>query len=462
LGKYLELQTKTLYDKLNKAFFTSNSRNALILRNISLSSILKLGSIGISFIVVPITLSYLSKIEYGLWTALSSVLSWFFIFDIGIGNGLRNKITELKAKNQISEIKSLVSTAYFIFCILALIIIIVFIILNCIINWSNLLNSPKQFENEINKTAQIVFVNLTIIFVIKLFNNILYADLKQWIGDLFTLISSLISLIGIILLKKLTAPSLVYYALIYTNSTLFVNLIGSCILFSTIYKNYSPNFRTINLRLRNQLVSVGFKFFFLQIGSLVLFQTSGIILSNLVGPESVVDYNITLKYYSMSTMLFMFLWQPLWTAFGDAYYKHDYNWIRKTISRLKKCWIGITIIMFVMLAMQKFVFKLWLNNKIEVNYTLSLLFIVFYSLQMWQTIYETFINSTSKLKLSVTLASILIPLYIPTTIFFVKYLGLGAIGLLISTILINDLPGTIIKPIQSKKILDNKRGIWSK
>lgn len=81
---------------------------------------------------------------------------------------------------------------------------------------------------------------------------------------------------------------------------------------------------------------------------------------------------------------------------------------------------------------------------------------------MWQTIFETFINSTSKLKLSIVLASILIPLYIPAAIFFVKYLGLGAAGLLVSTILINDLPSTIIRPIQSKKILENKGGLWSK
>ena len=356
----------------------------------------------------------------------------------------------------------MVSTAYFLFFVLALIIIIVFFILNYFISWSSLLNSPKQYENEINSTTQIVFVNLTILFVVKLVNSILYADLKNWVGDLLTLISSIITLLGIIFLINFTIPSLVCYALIYTFSNISVNIIGSIILFRTIYKDYSPSFNHINLKLRKQLISVGVKFFLLSIGSLVLFQTSGIILSNLVGPESVVDYNITMKYYSLSSMLFMLLWGPLWTAFGDAYFKHDYDWIRTTFSRLKKFWIGITIMMCVMLMFQKIVFDIWVHGKIEVNYTLSILFIIFYSLQMWQTIFETFINSTSKLKLSIVLASILIPLYIPAAIFFVKYLGLGAAGLLVSTILINDLPSTIIRPIQSKKILENKGGLWSK
>ena len=75
------LQIKTQYYRLKTLLFNSNSRNALIVRNISLSSTIKVISIGISFIIVPITLSYLSKAEYGLWAALSSVLSWFFIFD---------------------------------------------------------------------------------------------------------------------------------------------------------------------------------------------------------------------------------------------------------------------------------------------------------------------------------------------------------------------------------------------
>ena len=102
----------------NKDYY--KSRDGKIIANLSATIFLKYTDVLISLIVVTITLNYLDKTRYGLWTALYSLLNWMFLFDIGIGNGLRNKFTELKATNKCGEIKYYVSTAYFIFGIIAL------------------------------------------------------------------------------------------------------------------------------------------------------------------------------------------------------------------------------------------------------------------------------------------------------------------------------------------------------
>ncbi|MDE5975352.1 MAG: hypothetical protein K2G69_02250, partial [Muribaculaceae bacterium] len=51
-------------------------------------------SILTSFLLVPLTLGYLRPVEYGIWMTLSSILVWINYFDIGLGNGLRNKLAE--------------------------------------------------------------------------------------------------------------------------------------------------------------------------------------------------------------------------------------------------------------------------------------------------------------------------------------------------------------------------------
>ena len=237
-------------------------RTTQVLKNVALSSILKLISLVISFVMVPISLSYLSKAGYGLWAALSSILAWFFIFDIGIGNGLRNKITELKATGKTGDIKFYVSTAYFIFTIMAVVVILIFIIVNQFVNWSVVLNAPKSMSNELQTTVVIVFLSLSIIFVARLINTILIADLKSGISDSFHVISSVITLIGIIILTKTTKPSLVNFAFLYTGSNLLVTLSASLILFRTKYKFYAPKFQFIKLKFAKSLISVGFMFFF--------------------------------------------------------------------------------------------------------------------------------------------------------------------------------------------------------
>ncbi|SFO74243.1 hypothetical protein SAMN04488519_11313 [Algoriphagus ornithinivorans] len=70
-------------------------------------------SIAVSLALIPLTLKLLNEFQYGIWITLFNVLSWISIFDIGIGNGLRNKFTEALAKNKIEEAGKYVSTAYF-------------------------------------------------------------------------------------------------------------------------------------------------------------------------------------------------------------------------------------------------------------------------------------------------------------------------------------------------------------
>jgi len=406
----------------NKQFY--KSRNGKVFYNVSASIVLKCINMLISFIIVPITLNYLDKTRYGLWAALSSLLSWFFIFDIGIGSGLRNKYIELKAKNNTSEIRNYVSTAYALFTIILIFIIIVFFIFNYFINWSKLLNAPSEMGKELSDTVLVVFIIMCVNFVVKLINVILKAELKVALCDTFTVISNLISLMGIILLSRYTTPSLMKYAILYTSSNVIVSLIASLILFRSSLKDISPKINYINFKLKNDLLNIGFKFFFIQIMSIIFFQTSSFFISALISPEAVVGYNITQKYFSMGSMIFYMLSEPLWSAYGDAYHKREYQWIKSTFNRLRKVYLLVFLGLLIMMAIQKPVFKLWVKGKVEVDYTLSLLFVIFYALQMYTIIFNSFVNSTSKLRLSMFMGLIIGPAFVLLVLFFTKYLNL--------------------------------------
>jgi len=78
-------------DFLNTNFYKSfltrgHQRTIRAKKNIGISFISKAVSILISFLIVPLTLSYVGKVEYGIWMTLSSIIHWFTFFDIGLGN----------------------------------------------------------------------------------------------------------------------------------------------------------------------------------------------------------------------------------------------------------------------------------------------------------------------------------------------------------------------------------------
>ena len=121
--------------------------------------------------------------------------------------------------------------------------------------------------------------------------------------------------------------------------------------------------------------------------SIIFFQTSSFFISALISPEEVVGYNIAQKYFAIGSMIFYMFAEPLWSAYGDAYNKKEYQWIKSTFNRLRKVFLLVVLGLLFMIIIQKPVFKLWLNGKVEVDYVMSLLFVIFYSCSYYNKIY---------------------------------------------------------------------------
>lgn len=108
-------------------FFTKGHEQSIeIKKNVFFSFILKGLSLILGLLYLPLILSYISKESYGVWLTLSSVIGWLAFFDIGLGNGLRNKFTESVAKKKIILAKTYVSTTYAVLTIITSILFISF------------------------------------------------------------------------------------------------------------------------------------------------------------------------------------------------------------------------------------------------------------------------------------------------------------------------------------------------
>lgn len=438
------------------------SRNGIIIANLSISVILKGINIIISLLMVPIALNYLEKTRYGLWAALSSVLSWFFIFDVGIGNGLRNKYIELKAKSNISEIKNYVSTAYFLFGLLLFIIIIIFLIINNFINWSTLLKAPESMRKELTDTVAVVFIVLCLNFILRLIHTILSADMKQAASDIISTIAHIISFLGILIISKVTSASILKYALIYTGSQLLVMLIASFILFNNMYKDISPSIFHIRKYTIRSLLTVGLSFFTIQLALMAFTHLPNFMISNILGPEFVTDYAINMRYFSLVSMIFTMMTYPLWSGFGDAHYRGDYKWVKKTMQRLYKLAGFVLCILIIMVILQKQIFKYWLSNKIKVDYNVSILFVIYYALYMIVSINGLYVNALSKLRLQMIISFPLAGLFIVSSIYLMKNTTLGYKSVLLSQIFFWGIPYSYLLSIQARKLQKGATGIWSK
>ena len=133
------------------------ARTSNILRHIGWSVIFKAGSVVANFMLVPLSIQYLGKENYGIWLTLSSVITWFALFDIGLGNGLRNKFAESKALGKDRDAQAFVSTAYYTIGAISIVLITIIIALSSFVIWTRIFNAPSTIGKELSFLLPIVF-----------------------------------------------------------------------------------------------------------------------------------------------------------------------------------------------------------------------------------------------------------------------------------------------------------------
>ena len=447
---------------IRKNYSSLDTRSKKMYKNTAVMICIRGISLILTLISAPIMLHHVDRADYGVLLTLTSIVSWVGYMDIGLGNGLRNKLPEYIANNDFNSAKKIVSSCYATLFIYVVIIITTFLIISPFVDWLEVLNSPTSDSKEIRELTNIIFITFCVQFLLGLVNSVLFAYQMPAIQSLFTLVGQALSLIALILqVFVFNTTSVLQIGAVNSIIPPLVLLCGSIALFRTKLRTIAPSFKCVNLKSVSSILSLGLKFFALQMITIVLFQANSIIIARVVNPEAVVAYNLAFKYISILTMVFTIVITPIWSATTDAYIRKDFMWIKKTISFSQKvCWISI-FVGVLMLIVSKFVFNIWLGkDEIEISYLTTGLILTYVSFEMLYKVYGTIINGTGKVFAQMILTGIIAIIYIPLAILLGRSLGLS--GVLIANVVVF-AANYIWAKIQCNKLINQSAtGIWNK
>lgn len=415
-------------------------------------------SILISFILVPMTIDYLNEYEYGVWLTLNSILSWVYLMDIGLGNGLRNKLTEAIANNDTEKGKTYVSTAFFFMTLIIVGFYILFLISQSFLDWYKILNVAVDAVPHLNSLVTIIFAFFCISFVFKLIGNIYMAHQLPAVNDFLLAVGNVLSLLIIFILTKTTQGSLADVAITYSAVPAIIYVIAYPITFFR-YRKITPSIKCVKKSCFNEIISLGAKFMIIQVAVLVIFMTSNVIISNILGPAEVTPYNIAFKYFSIITIGFNILMSPIWSAVTDAYSRHDLEWIKTTLRRMLMIW-GITcgIIVIMILIAQPF-YSVWVKE-VSVPFSLTLWCGIYVAITTFNSIFSAIINGVGYLRLQLIVAIAQAVIFIPLAIILCKHLSVTGIPIALCLCLITSI---FYAPKQCILIIKKKTGgIWAK
>jgi len=443
-------------------FSRGQERTIRAKRNIGASVVIKGLSILTNLLLIPMTIHFVDATRYGIWITLSSIIAWFNFFDIGLGNGLRNRFAEAQARGQKELARTYISTCYVLLGIIVGVFLLAFSAVNRELNWAKILNTPASMAGELRILALIVAIFFGMQLILGLIITILTADQMPARASFIALLWNLVSLSAIFFLGRTSYRSLISLGIILSASPVVVLLAISFFYFRTRYRYFSPSLRHVDFKHARQLLGLGTKFFIIQVASLILFQTANIIISQLFGPQAVTPYNVAFRYFSAMIMAYGIIMAPFWSAFTEAYVKNDLTWIRSIIRKLNVLSFLFSGIIGIMVLASPFVFRLWVGASVRIPFVLSALMGLFAAISIVGTPYSTFLNGLGKIKLSLWIAIAGSSLNIPLAIFLAKHMSLGIAGVILSVCICNS-PILIYGPLQYGKIIKNKAvGIWGR
>lgn len=443
-----------------KAFFSGDKRTVKAKKNILASFALKGIDSIVYLLLVPVTLGFLNPYEYGIWLTLNSILMWINSFDIGLGNGLRNRLAEAVAKNNFTLGRIYVSTTFVMLILIMGGLIIVSTLLEPLVNWYEILGTTSIQVPHLKEIVYVSFLIFCLNFIFKFIGNVYLALQLPAICSAINVTGHVISLIIIYILTQTIPGSLFWTAVAYTSSPLIVYIIAYPITFYKIFPLLRPSFSLFQKKYLKDLLNIGIQFFLLQISSVLLFGLANILISHMFGPESVTPYNIAYRYFSLVPMAMNIILAPMWSATTDAYAKGDIEWIRKSIQKIHKFLIITLTILVSMVLVSNFVYKIWIGTEVTIPITMSILMAVYVFIIISSLTYSNFLNGLGKLKLqtinTVTVALLFCPLC--------WFLGniLGIYGILVGMCIVNT-SGLLLNRIQFYKVLNGvASGIWDK
>ncbi|MCM1021030.1 MAG: hypothetical protein NC343_00050 [Muribaculum sp.] len=450
-----------MINRLRHYLNSGQERTARAKKNIVAMFFLRGVSVLCTLYIVPLTIDYVSKYEYGIWLTISSLVAWLSFFDLGIGNGMRNKVIEAIERGKHRLAKVYVSTAYAIISLVVGSVWALAILASFFINWHSVLNAGEVPENELLLTVIIVITNFSILFILGLNRTLLHAIQRPAIASAFDAATQALLCVVLWILVKFTTGNLVYLAFAMGGVSLAVLLVSNVWTFNKYLSQYRPSLKSVRFSLAKGIMSLGIMFFFIQIIAIAFYQTNNLIITQFIGPDEVTVYNISYKYMQVLAMLFTILITPFWSAYAEANVNGDYAWMRATTRRLVQIVLLMAVIGAVMVAISPVFYKIWLNGKVEVPFVITVLVYGFQICTIWSTLWTQLLCGFGKIRLQVICSTLCCAAYLPLAILGCKYYGL--VGLLGASLITFAVFTSWFGVIQVHKLISRTAtGIWNK
>lgn len=349
-------------------------------------------------LTVSLTIPYLGAERFGVWMTVASFVGMLSFLDLGIGNALTNKVSQVASKNNIEELRRTISGGLgFLFVLGCFIGVLLLGVANAL-PWTKIIKIKSSIVNAEILDVLVVFC---IIFGLSLFVNGIqrvFAGLQRsYEAHLVSLLGSSLSILVLWFAAKQEA-AIPYLLLATFGVQTFVSLILLVILANRNLFTVTRIMEYARLE-SSHLIRVGGLFFILQVGIMVGWGADSLIIASALGAAKVAEFAIIQRLFQLVTQPINVMNAPLWGAYADAHSRGDKKFIQKTLKR-SLIFTGIFsfISVVIILLVGKNLVEIWTGSVLEVSLVLLFAYGVWAVFDAFGNALGVFLNGCSVMK----------------------------------------------------------------
>ena len=312
-------------------------------------------------------------------------------------------------------------------------------------------NSREISESDLYKATLWTGIFVIATFVLSVINQIYYAYQQAAKTGLINIVHNLVMLVCIYYLTLQPEHSMVSFVFCFGIASLISRLVflGE---FFVRNRNVWPSLSLVQIAYIKNIAGIGVQFFIIQLAVICLFSSANILITQRLGPEHVLAYDIVFKIFSIVTMIHGIICAPLWNAYTEAYVKKDFAWLRHTIRKMLKLMVPISIMCILLVVLNDWVISLWIRKDIIIPPYLAVAAGMYAFISCMNNVFAIFLNGVGRIKLQMYLSIVSSVVVIPLAWFLMRDMDVS--GMLFAMVIALSI-STIPLGLQVKWILND-------
>lgn len=364
-------------------------------------------SIAIAILSLPLYMRFFSDASVlGVWFTLLAGLGWLLTLDFGVGNGLRNRVTEHVAQGG-PQLRAVISSTYVIATAIAIALGAIGLPTVLLVEWNDVFNLSRQaLSPEALRHGLVVALTAVLLqLVLRNAQALGFAIHRATLASSPALATSALMLAAVLLLpsgssaENFIALSWVY---LFASNIPFVAL--SLVLFrSAPLRGLSPRWRFASQRSATEVGGVGVAFFAMNVCYMAIITTDAALIAAVTGPSDVVLYQVYFRPFGLISSLFIVAMSPTWSGIRAKWVVGESGWVWSLVRRMMLAGSAASLLCFLLIPGLQPLIDLWLGMQtIQVDYLHALAFAALTVAAIWNSILANVASGMGETRIQLT------------------------------------------------------------